>query len=280
MFSFFSQIRWLFPIFIYCLFLNVSATSEALILQMEFDGNVESEGNTSSEKIIKFGEPIEFSKGIKNQALVIQNSPARGVRVSVTNGFPGTQGTISFWVCPEDWKYDDGKFHIFLTLKSYLKNSTSNDMIDPQKANNGFTIYKYGNTHVKEGGLGILCLSRKNNKTNWVCNLDSKDTNNWIPGQWHFVVLTWNQDMKKHVAKFYIDSELIQEVIKPDKLFNYQNPFVISIGGAWGDKGKTSIDDLAVYSKALNEEDINLIYEQVMEKYMNLKTDDKQKEKP
>lgn len=238
----------------------------AQILKMGFENGSGTSGKLTPSNISAFGGELKFSEGISGKGAQIGNRPPKGIRLIFSEGFPTKSGSIVFWVKPVDWKYDDGSFHIFASLLSYGKNAVPEDLQNHKKALSGITFYKYGNKHMEKGGLGIVALSQCGGKTDWICSLDARKCADWIPGKWHLMALTWNNASEKKAIRFYIDGELVRDILKETSFMKFDGPVVALIGGYWGDKGESVIDEFEIFSEALNETQIYSIYEKAMEK--------------
>ena len=76
-------------------------------------------------------------------------------------------GTVEMWVCANDWKSDDGKFHVFFETRGQ----------------GALYFYKYWTT---TGLLMLTCSDVGGPYSSAQVNTDFK------PGEWHHIAGTWS----------------------------------------------------------------------------------------
>ncbi len=150
-----------------------------------FDGSLEPVSARGS-KTFKTETPVSFQDGIRGKALVIGTDP-QGVRHGVAypheKNLNWTEGAISFWLKPVNWKGSDTGFFV--------------PVFDAKAGKNYFMIYKYcvGETfYFMRGEHGFWLFTQFK-------------PGEWKPGEWHHVVCNWNPVQ----LSMYIDGRLVTE---------------------------------------------------------------------
>ena len=135
-----------------------------------FDGSLEP-ASARGSKTFKTETPVSFQDGIRGKALVIGTDP-QGVRHGVAypheKNLNWTEGAISFWLKPVNWKGSDTGFFV--------------PVFDAKAGKNYFMIYKYcvGETfYFMRGEHGFWLFTQFK-------------PGEWKPGEWHHVVCNWN----------------------------------------------------------------------------------------
>ncbi len=75
-------------------------------------------------------------------------------------------------------------------------------------------------------------------------------------GYWHHLALTYDSKQEKNNLRFYIDGALITSATEKGKIVMGNNPIVIGRTSTYGDKQKTLVDNFAIWSRALTQEEI------------------------
>ena len=75
-------------------------------------------------------------------------------------------------------------------------------------------------------------------------------------GYWHHLALTYDSKQEKNNLRFYIDGALITSATEKGKILMGNNPIVIGRTSTYGDKQKTLVDNFAIWSRALTQEEI------------------------
>ena len=121
-----------------------SSVDDGLTFYCSFDGSANAVKSIGSPKgVSPYKTPFQFAAGIKDRGLRIGRSSDGKVKHTVwyqgLKNINHKQGTISFWIKPEDWAPTAPDFALFVT--GLKKNGT-------------FFVYKYrGNTvrfHIKD----------------------------------------------------------------------------------------------------------------------------------
>jgi hypothetical protein len=257
-------------LFLNVFFISCIFTYGETVFEVGFNGKISPKGKLVPENIMLIGKPLEYCEGINGQALIIQAKPSKAVRFVFKNGLLPEQGSISFWVCPTDWNYADSKFHIFFNAHYYDKNSPEDNWGKDKTAHTRILIYKYGNKNIEKGGLALPLFYFKDNKVNWALNLPGAKMTDWKPGKWHFITFVWQQINNKPYCTYYIDGERTGIISKE---FDFSGTAVLTVGGTWGDKGRTAIDEFKIYSEPLNKEQITQEFEEALEAFYSKKAE-------
>jgi len=75
-------------------------------------------------------------------------------------------------------------------------------------------------------------------------------------GYWHHVALTYDSKQEKDNLKFYVDGVLMGTNTEKGKIAIGNNPIVIGRTTTYGDKQKALVDNFAIWSRALTQEEI------------------------
>ncbi len=197
----------------------------------------------AGEKTSKLDVPPVFKPGLKGKALLIgldEQNIRRGVTYSHKKNLNWTQGTISFWVNPVNWKgTDTGFFAPFFSTWA---------------GKNNFYIYKYS--------VGEFFYFMRGEHGFWLFSLYR--LGEWKPGEWHHVACAWDPVQ----LVIYIDGQLATErrIAFPLKNMTPEQDFII------GENKKTLknkntgrmslIDEFKIYDRILSREEVNALYRQ------------------
>jgi hypothetical protein len=75
-------------------------------------------------------------------------------------------------------------------------------------------------------------------------------------GYWHHVALTYDSKQEKDNIRFYLDGALISTATESGKISMGNNPIVIGRTSTSADKLKAKVDNFAIWSRALTQEEI------------------------
>lgn len=75
-------------------------------------------------------------------------------------------------------------------------------------------------------------------------------------GYWHHVALTYDSKQEKDNIRFYLDGALISTATESGKISMGNNPIVIGRTSTYGDNQKAKVDNFAIWSRALTQEEI------------------------
>jgi hypothetical protein len=93
--------------------------------------------------------------------------------------------------------------------------------------------------------------------TNNVENRARSNKNYWTPGNWYFLVGTYDGTN----VQLYIDNQLIQSVPATGLINNYDTPIYFGNNTTADDFLKGVIDDIRIYNRALSEGEIKVLYD-------------------
>ena len=75
-------------------------------------------------------------------------------------------------------------------------------------------------------------------------------------GYWHHVALTYDSKQEKNNLSFYVDGVLMGTATERGKIVMGNNPIVIGRTSTYGDNQKAYVDNFAIWSRALTQEEI------------------------
>ena len=75
-------------------------------------------------------------------------------------------------------------------------------------------------------------------------------------GYWHHVALTYDSNQEKDNIRFYVDGVLMGTATEKGKIAMGNNPIVIGRTSTYGDKQKAKVENFAIWSRALTQEEI------------------------
>ena len=155
-------------------------------------------------------------------------------------GLNPKQGTISFWLKPLDWDFNDPKFHVFCEAKG------DDSVLIIYKYNIGrFPAFIFGRLKAVKGQRWMLARTPRPK---------------WETNEFHHLAFTWDEEC----IKIYIDG-LQKGMMKNVKELMPTNFHTISVGpygaNVWKDHdGNSLIDDFRVYDKTLTGSQIEKLY--------------------
>ena len=195
----------------------------------------------AGEKTSKLEVPPVFKPGLKGKALLVgldEQNIRRGVTYSHKKNLNWTQGTISFWVKPVNWKgTDTGFFAPFFSTWA---------------GKNNFYIYKYS--------VGEFFYFMRGELGFWLFSLYR--LGEWKAGEWHHVACAWDPVQ----LVIYIDGQLATErrIAFPLKNMTPEQDFII------GENKKTLknkntgrmslIDEFKIFDRILTRQEISELY--------------------
>ena len=162
------------------------------------------------------------------------------VSYSTAGNIKGEEGTIAMWVKPVNWSGKDNRFEFLFTVGNF-----------PQQGKRHIQIYKY-NTG------GLYCLARNQDKK----LLLQSNIANWITGDWHHLAFSWSKS--DNICALYIDGEQVgkdafDENILPTEDGHFGDAMHVNTvvnAENCDENDQTVVDDLYIYSRALNKQDI------------------------
>lgn len=230
-----------------------------------------SDVQSDSEIVIQkevIGGPLEIVPGPGGDAFVVQDKPKKGLRIIFTRGFPAQAGTLSFWVCPLDWCYDDEKFHMFANLACYPADTEPNAR-DEKTVSSSWLLYKYMKPYAS--GNALLLLYNDRNKNSWTLGHRATEMTDWKPGIWHHLAVTWKAADRYPSCALYVDGVRTAETNSDWHRFDFSGQAVITFGASWGNEGRTAICHVMLYGERLTEEEMGTLYAEEMEAWANHK---------
>jgi len=103
--------------------------------------------------------------------------------------------------------------------------------------------------------------------------LSQSDVYNVNLGQWYHVVLTWDATTLK--AKMYVNARLINEFSYTDNTTSQTTAYFGTFGFSQPNPGSFNgeIDEIAIYDRVLETEEVNKLYNQGYPKFMEIKSE-------
>lgn len=220
--------------------LMYAGIDDGLIFYCDYEGKADA-AFASGDKKSKSAFTPEFQAGVRGQALVIGGKPEtqiKGVSYSPDKNFNAEKGTISFWLKPVDWDGSSKGPNIILQTaigKAY------------------FQIYKYWSDD------SFIFLIGEEGK--WV-RLYDKMLQGWKAGDWHHVLVTWSSTD----VQLFIDGSMVNSDKLPVPVDITQTIKPLSFGAGtdttWKHSaiGSSLIDELRIYNRILNKNEIRELY--------------------
>ena len=215
-----------------------SSVDDGLTFYCSFDGSANAVKSIGDPKgVSQFKNQLQFTAGVRDRGLRIGRSEDGKNKFAVfykgLKNINHKQGTISFWIKPEDWNPTSKDFAIFVT---------------GLKKGGQFFIYKYQ-------GNSIRFHIKDDDKTsNSIVN-----NNAWEKGKWYYLTTTWNPQMQQ----LYINGKLMSTVKRPK---DPDQPYTALIVGSrnWAvEKGYSIIDELKIFNRVLSQAEIEKEYASV-----------------
>ncbi|HIE52536.1 MAG TPA: LamG domain-containing protein [Armatimonadetes bacterium] len=200
-----------------------------------FEGTVEARAVGSGTGVVEGGE-VKFAPGKRGLAL-LSGDGLGWVSYAVEGNLRLEEGSIEFWVCPQNWSGDDNKFHVFFEAK----------------AQGWLLIYcapYYG---------GMLLTSDRTD----VWTRVSHSVRHFRPGQWHHLVATWS---RREIC-LYLDGQPSARRPWPRRPAQVGDRFYL------GDRpwhlprnAQSLVDELYLYDRALTEREVQWLYAQASQR--------------
>lgn len=215
--------------------LHSSAVDEGMIFYCSFDNRIDADKALGNPKGTPQG-PVSkrFAPGLKNQGLRIGCGNDGSERFSVffegNKNIDYQQGTVSFWIKPENWKPADNDFNLFVTAR---------------KSDGCFIIYKYRANQL-----------RFHSDENKVSVSARENISSWKPGEWHHVTAVWD----RQIQKIYVDGRLKHTVQRQKLREKPYSTLEIGYRGWEGERGTSIIDELKIFNRPLSEPEIDQEY--------------------
>lgn len=210
---------------------NDALAEEGVVFYLPFDGDVQAQIGAAPQATLHAG-PAEFSTGRRGSAMVVGDDKAH-LTFDAKN-IPAREGTLEFWFKPLNWNgVDTDTFHVFVET-------------EPDERGNFFLVYKYYNAQnagfIWEKGGSIF--QRK--ISGW------KD---WV----HFAV-TWSPT----ACRMYFNGVPSAVTIPKNPPTAYRGKvFIGDRPWQFSRDEQTLIDELYVYDRALQPEEITWAMEKV-----------------
>lgn len=217
-----------------------SGIKQYMTFHASFDDNLNADSASGDKKAKLFQHvptPKIFAPGVRNQALCIGNVSAPKerytVRYSPDKNISSEKGTVTFWIKPEDWKPNGKQFNIFFSARTVESN---------------MFIYKYPGEN--------FCLLEEYKNKSYGNTMAGTNIGNWITGEWHFIACTWTANE----FRLYVDGKQRSAV---KRKYCPPTEFTVMQLGSCGwevESGLSLIDEVKIYSIALDTDDINSEY--------------------
>ena len=238
--------KWLNPEIIFCL----SFDDETLLPDLSL-GAVEPLSITGK---------ASFVDGIYGKALLLGGDGGIQVKYhSACNVDLTRPGALSFWMAPEDWLQPGEEvkerpylrfFHLqgagagyfFIQRQGFVNKTLPNGKLS--KRSDMFQAGMYSFADWKNQLLGAY------------------DTLNWQNGEWRFFVINWDRNgMSLHVNSKLKNQTRYSRVLDEKDFPDKKSPSAFFRIGTGKSRETTRLDDLIVYRRNLNEEEIRKLYQ-------------------
>ena len=201
-----------------------------LSFHANFDYSMRAQRASGNAKFKIFGPgKSRFAPGCMNQGLRIgvdKNKKQFYADIEAAKNIDTAQGTISFWVKPENW---DGNSHGFAMFVSGTHQDGST-----------FYIYKYDAKR-----MGLCTVVNKKSTSKWY------NPQSWKAGEWHHIAVVWGKDYQRT----FVDGKAA--VTQQRSLSTAPiNSLKLGTRGWGGDKGTSIIDELKIFNRPLNADEI------------------------
>ena len=200
-----------------------------LTFHANFDYSMKAQRSSGNPRFKVFGPGKErFAPGCMNQGLRIGKNKAGAqfyADITADKNIDAAQGTISFWIKPEDW---DGNSHGFAMFVS-----------GTHKDGSSFYIYKYDAKR-----MGLCTVVNKKSTSKWY------NPQSWKAGEWHHIAVVWAKDYQRT----FIDGKA---VVTQGRSLSTAPINSLKLGTrGWNDKGSSVIDELKIFNRPLAAEEI------------------------
>jgi len=227
-----------------------------LLLYIPFEGNCKAQKAAGFPPFVRGAKPL-FVKGIKGKAVFLGKGDSE-ILVPVKDNLNPNQGSICFWVQPEydytlvspnriffDMRYEKG---------SIVENDPSQRMGLTYSVQKGRTFRYYLSTDRNRYLIGTRRL-RSNPRTRAMVISGAQSFKKM---EWIHIVVTWD----KKWGKIYINGRLEGANLLTSGLPEFPDFLQIGAKETWiGGNADASFDEFLIYSKALNLEEISMLYE-------------------
>lgn len=215
-----------------------SLPQDGLSFYAPFDGSLKASVGAKADPASLQGEP-SFSTGRSGKAL-LTGAKDSFLLYSAEDAVRGDEGTVSMWVSPQ-WTPDNANFHMFWQLRG----------------NGYFSLYR------DNGGKQLIFLYRGKGLADTQYNQLASRIDDWKPNEWHHIAATW----RAGEIRLYVDGQLKREVVDANmvlpavdkgSIFFVGDPWHTGYGIQNGLSGTpdTSLDELRLYTRALNNDEI------------------------
>jgi Concanavalin A-like lectin/glucanases superfamily/Carbohydrate family 9 binding domain-like/Glycoside hydrolase 123, N-terminal domain len=229
-----------------CIFVMAAADKKAkLIFHTSFDRFTADADVAGGDKksSLKANLELRATKGIRKSGLLMEKGER--CRYKIAKNFNMKSATISMWVTPLNWGWQDKRYQYFFQ---------ASDRTVPFR----IQLYVPG-SYTGGGGIGLYCQFGKR-KTSGFKSFSVLAPLKWKPGEWHKIDASWDST----TMRVYIDGQ--QKAKKPlpnvefpamDKTYFHINPIWTGPKKITHDPGdRTIMDEFKVYDGVLSSEQI------------------------
>lgn len=170
------------------------------------------------------------------------------ITIPMTPSLMATQEatTVECWVRVDETDYSFEVASVTNSTASHAGSRYSGGwFIHADKSGDYYTFYAALSTDKSVDGVGKQVSDRSRYKI----KVNDK-------GYWHHVALTYDSKQEKDNLRLYIDGVLIDKATEKGKIAIGNNPIVIGRTSTYGDNQKALVDNFAVWSRALTQEEI------------------------
>jgi hypothetical protein len=186
----------------------------------------------------QWGKAAQFRPGLRGQALLAGDGSAAELFARGPNAALGTRGALSLWLCPVDWKHDNGgNTTLVMTSDATFYVQRQGPLLNADgtwQRNEGVQFLML----VKDKGPGTLMMG----------------TESWPNGQWRLLVANWSWPIMELSLDGGEFAGFTVRTVPTDADFGG-----LLIGAEGGDP--TLLDEVTFYRRPLSLAEARLIYE-------------------
>ena len=170
------------------------------------------------------------------------------ITIPMTPSLMATQEatTVECWVRVDETDYSFEVASVTNSTASHAGSRYSGGwFIHADKSGDYYSFYAALSTELSVDGVGKQVSDRSRYKI----KVNDK-------GYWHHVAMTYDSKQEKDNLRLYIDGVLIDKATEKGKIVIGNNPIVIGRTSTYGDNQKALVDNFAIWSRALTQEEI------------------------
>lgn len=237
---------------VFCLLLTLAATAGELVFHAPLDGTTTASHAAGDAACLTAGQ--RFGPGIDGQAAYLGTSR---LTYATADNLPAERGAIAMWVMPLNWTAGDGQRHNFFGTDLVM---------DGKDIASQVSLYKYErHSSLRHSNRLVLFTARRlqrGDRTDFQrIGSEGIPIWDWQPGQWYFLVLTWNRRSGR--MQVYIDGiKKLSRRMAPPTVFGDR----FSIGSDRQPADDLAVDDVRVYQGPFTQKEIRALYLEIVDR--------------